>query len=109
ECHAIIVVQLAIGAERRILPVAMCCRAPEEEGARGGFQGYGGGRVILVRMRDQDMTDGSGSAVEESLDVPVIRGTGIDDRASIIGGHEVGVGARAGHGAWVARRDAADA
>lgn len=65
--------------------------------------------MILVSVGDQDVTDGSGSRIDESPDVPLIRWAGIDDRPLIAGAHEIAVGPGTGHGAGVGRGDAADA
>src|SRR5690348_16601094 len=81
-------------------------RPAEDEGACGGLQRCGAGRVIRVRVCDQDVTDGAGNGIDETLDVPVICGAGIDDRPLLTGTHEIAVGTGTGHRAGVAGSEA---
>src|SRR5579883_2227032 len=89
--------------------MAVARRAAQKEGACCGFQRQGARRVILVRVSDQDIADGSGSGVDERLDVHIIGWAGVDDGPVVAGADQIAVGAGTGHRAWIACCDANDA
>ena len=103
----VLVIEHACRSERVVLPSA--ARDTTEQLGAGALDEHGRcRRVIDVRVRDQHHVDATGGLGQESLDMRICDGTGIDDGKSAAA-QDVSVGSGASHVAGIVRDESTHA
>ena len=101
---AITVLQLALGREKRVLPLRVQRRAAPHRRAGGLGQRHRAGRMVAVGVGDENLRDGPTGLRrrrQQRLGVRRVSRAGVDDgetrAVSVTRTHQVGIGARPGH------------